>query len=240
MSKSIAVFGAGPALGRSVALRYAREGYDVVLVARRQEPLDALTAELRGTGATAYPVTADLADVDGLPALATRIRAAVGDLDTVYYGAAPDGFIPAVDLTVEQARALLPLGLYALVALVREFLPAMLARGDGAILSAQGASAVQGRPAIAGGFALAAQRNYLQALHAAVTGKGVYVGGLYVGAAIERSPFHAQREAARAAGAAVPDMPSVHPDRLADLLWSLHHDRSRPEASFPERLFDQG
>lgn len=240
MSKSIAVFGAGPALGRSVARRYAREGYAVALVARRREPLDALAEELRGDGATAYPVTADLADVDAVPEVATRIRAAVGDLDTVYYGAAADGFVPVVDLTPQRAEALLPLGLYALLALVREFLPGMLARGDGAILSAQGASAVQGRPRIAGGFALAAQRNYLQALHAAVAGKGVYVGGLYVGAAIERSTFHTQREAARAAGADVPDMPTVDPDQLADLLWTLHQTRSRPEASFPERLFDQG
>jgi short-subunit dehydrogenase len=239
VSQSIAVFGAGPALGRSIAQRYAREGYDVALVARRPEPLDALAEELRGTGATVYTVAADLADVDALPQVAHRIRAAAGDPDTVYYGAAADGFVPVLDLTPQRAEALMPLGLYALVALVREFLPAMLARGDGAILSAQGASAVRGMPAIAGGFALAAQRNYLQALHAAVAGDGVYVGGLYVGAAIERSPFHARREAARAAGASVPDMPSVDPDRLADLLWTLHHDRSRPEASFPERLFDQ-
>ncbi len=35
MSKSIAVFGAG--LGQAVAHRYAREGYAVVLVARRRE-----------------------------------------------------------------------------------------------------------------------------------------------------------------------------------------------------------
>jgi len=189
VSKSIAVFGAGPALGRAVAQRYAREGYGVVLVARRQEPLEALAVELRGTGATAHVIAADLSDIDRLPHVAERVRAAVGDLDVLYYGAAPDGFIPVVDLTLQGAQALLPLGVYAPLALVREFLPAMLARGDGAILSAQGTSAVQGRPDIAGGLVLAAQRNYLQALHAAVADQGVYVGGLYIGAAIEHSPF---------------------------------------------------
>jgi short-subunit dehydrogenase len=238
LSKSIAVFGAGPALGRAVAQRYAREGYDVVVVARRQGPLDALAEELRGAGATAHAITADLSDIDALPQVAEHVRAAVGDLDALYYGAAANGFIPTIDLTLQRAQALLPLGLYTPLVLVREFLPAMLARGDGAILSAQGASAVQGRPGIAGGFALAAQRNYLQSLHAAVADRGVYVGALYIGAAIEHSPFHAEREAAKAAGARVPEMPSADPHRLAGLLWTMHRTRTHPEATYPEGLFD--
>lgn len=131
------------------------------------------------------------------------------------------------------------LGVYALLALVREFLPAMLVRGDSAILSAHGASAVQGRPHSAGGFALAAQGNYVQSLHAAVADKGVYVGGLYIGAAIEHSPFHAEREAAKAAGASVPEMPTVDPHHLADVLWTMHSTKSRPEATDPERLFNR-
>jgi short-subunit dehydrogenase len=53
MPPSIVVFGAGPGLGRSVARRYARAGYPVVLVARRQAPLEELAADLAGTGATA-------------------------------------------------------------------------------------------------------------------------------------------------------------------------------------------
>ena len=235
MSKSIAVFGAGPALGRAVAQRYAKEGYGVVLVARRQEPLDALARELRAGGATAHVIPADLSDVSAVPQVAERVRAVAGDLDVLYYGAAADAFIPAVDLTVQRAAALMPLGVYALLELVREFLPAMLARGDGAILSAQGGAAVHGLPSISGGLALAAQRNYLQALHAAVAGQGVYVGGLYIGAAIERSKFYADREAARAAGASLPEMPTADPDHLADLLWTMHSTRSGPDATYPER-----
>ena len=130
----------------------------------------------------------------------------------------------------------MPLAVYTLLALVQEFLPTMLERGDGAILSAQGASAVRGMPYISGGFALAAQRNYLQSLHAVVAAKGVYVGGLYIGAAIKHTPFYAEREAARAAGTPVPDMPEVDPDDLADLLWTLHSTRRQPEATYPDGL----
>ena len=118
---------------------------------------------------------------------------------------------------------------------MRAFLPAMLARGDGAILSAQGASALQGNPRIAGGLALAAQRNYLQALHAEVAEKGVYVGSLYIGAAIENTPFHAWMQAARAAGDPVPEMATVDPTELAELLFAMHRARTTVEASYPER-----
>jgi short-subunit dehydrogenase len=236
VSKSIAVFGAGPAMGRAVARRYAKDGYDIVLVARRQGPLEELAEELRGTGATAHTVAADLADIDGLPHLAGQIRRLTGDLDAFYYGAAAHGFLPAADLTPQQAADLMPLSIYAPVALVQAFLPAMLARGQGAILTIQGASAVRGMASIAGGLGLAAQRNYLQALHDEVADQNVYVGGLYVGAAIEQSAFHARREAAKAAGQPVPAMPTVAPAHLADLLFSMHQTKAPAEATYPAPL----
>jgi short-subunit dehydrogenase len=236
MPPSIVVFGAGPGVGQAVARRYARAGYTVVLAARQQAPLEALAADLASAGVTAHVVTADLSDTDAVPALAGQIRDAVGDPGALYYGVPAGGFIPVAALTPERARDLMPLALYTLVALVGEFLPPMLERGDGAILSAQGASAVMGMPHIAGGFALAAQRNYLQSLHAAVAGQGVYVGGLYIGAAIKRTPYYERREAARAAGTPVPDMPEVDPDDLADLLWTMHSTKSQPEATYPAGL----
>jgi short-subunit dehydrogenase len=233
MPDSIAVFGAGPGLGQAVARRYAREGYSVVLVARRREPLDRLAEELTSDGARAHAITADLADTDAIPALASRIRDAVGDLDAFYYGAAADGFVPVLDLTPRHVRDLMPLGVYTLLGLVQEFLPAMITRGNGAILSAQGASACHGNPGIAGGLTLAAQRNYLQALHAQVAGKGVYVGGLYIGAAIENTPFHTRMETAKAAGEPVPQIPTAAPDQLAELLWTMHHTRDKAETAYP-------
>lgn len=229
MSKSIAVLGAGAGLGQAVAHRYAAAGYDVVLVARRREPLESFAEKLPGT---THVITADLADTDAVPALAKQIRAAVGDLDAFYYGAAADGFVPVLDLTPQRVQDLMRLGVYTLLELVREFLPAMLSRGDGAILSAQGASAVHGNPRIAGGLALAAQRNYLQALHAEVAAKGVYVGGLYIGAAIENSAWHTELERARAAGEPVFEVPTVSPTHLADLLWNMHHTRNEADVTY--------
>jgi short-subunit dehydrogenase len=235
MAKSIAVFGAGPGLGQAVARRYAREGYAVTLVGRRPEPLDRLAQDLTSAGATAHVITADLADTGATPRLAEQIRARTGDLDAFYYAPTPNtGFVSAAGLTPQYAQSFMPLIFYTMLALVQEFLPYMLEQGDGAILTAQGGSTVQGLPNMSGPSpAQAAQRNYLQALHAEVAGTGIYVGMLYIGAAIRHSGFHTELEKARAAGEPVWEMPVVDPEHLAGLLWTMHSTKGQPEARYP-------
>ena len=235
--KSIAVFGVGPGLGQAVARRYARAGYTVILVARRQEPLDLLAKNLASAGATAHVITADLSHTDATPRLAEQIRAKAGNLDAFYYAPTPDGgFVPAANLTPQHVQDFMPLSFYTLLALVQEFLPHMLEQGDGAILTAQGASSVQGPPNMSGpGPAQAAQRNYLQSLHAEVAEKGVYVGMLYIGAAIEHSAFHTEMEQAKAAGEKVWEMPTADPVHLAEMLWNMHSTKNQAEAFYPNR-----
>ena len=241
MSKSIAVFGAGPGLGQAVAHRYAREGYDVVLVARRREPLDRLAKELASGGGTVHVISADLSDAAPVPALAEQVRTQVGQLDALYYAPTPaTGFVAAANLTAQHAQKFMPLIFYTMLALVQEFLPHMLEQRDGAILTAQGGSTVQGLPNMSGPSpAQAAQRNYLQALHAEVAEKGIYVGMLYIGAAIKNSAFYAEMEKAKAAGDPVWEMPTVDPDHLADLLWSMHTTKGPAEATYPEAILDR-
>jgi short-subunit dehydrogenase len=240
MSKTIAVFGAGPGLGQAVARRYAREGYDVVLVARRREPLDRLAEDLAGGGRAVHVVSADLSDSAVIPALAEQVRTRAGHLDALYYAPTPDGdFVPAAALTAERARDYMPLTFYTLLGLVEQFLPGMLERGDGAILTAQGASTLRGQPNLSGpGPAQAAQRNYLQSLHAEMAGKGIYVGMLYIGAIIEHSAFHTWTTTLGGSGARNWG-PTVGPSHLADLLWNMHSNKGPVEAGYPEAILNR-
>ena len=41
-------------------------------------------------------------------------------------------------------------------------------------------------------------------------------------------------KAAKAAGDPVPETPAVNPDRLAELLWTMHRTRDKAEATYPE------
>ena len=138
MSKTIAVFAAGPGMGRSVARRFGREGFQVALVARNQTRLDAFTAELAADGITAAGFAGDLADRNALPGLIEAITARFGPIDVLEY--APSGLdLLNVAIAVRDADAAsfefpLDLLLRTPVTLIRQVLPGMLERGDGAIL----------------------------------------------------------------------------------------------------------
>lgn len=230
---TIAVFGAGPGLGRSIAHIFGHKGYETVLVSRTQEKLDELVAGLRAEGVRAHAVAGDLAKPDEMPALAAKIREAAGDPDAMYYApTSPEmTFVPAADLTPATITATTDLLLTSLAGLVSEFLPHMIAQGRGAILTAQGATALTGIPRMSGpGPAMAAQRNYLQSLGKELEPQGVFVGRIYISALIENSAIHQglQRE-----GKQVPSAGLVSPDKLAQKLWDMQ-EKGRPhEASAP-------
>jgi short-subunit dehydrogenase len=177
---TIAVFGAGPGLGRSIARTYGKAGHEVALVARTQDKLDALAEDLRRQGVHAHAVAGDLSDPADMPALAERIREAAGDPDVIYYAptSADMTFVSAAELTPATIEATTSLLVMSFAALIQEFLPHMLARHRGAILTAQGATALTGTPRMSGpGPAMAAQRNYLQALGKELEGQGCTSGG---------------------------------------------------------------
>ncbi|MBS4101849.1 SDR family oxidoreductase [Tsukamurella paurometabola] len=75
----VVIAGAGPALGATLARRFADEAAHVVLVARNAERLEAMAAEI--TGAVAIP--ADITDGDSLSAVATQVQERFGRVDAV-------------------------------------------------------------------------------------------------------------------------------------------------------------
>jgi short-subunit dehydrogenase len=249
MTKSIAVFGAGPGLGQAVARRYAHDGYAVALVARQSGALEQRAGELRSSGASAYAIPADLSDTANVAQLAEEIRARVGEPEAIYYGPTPGGAtrptrdapLRPTELTPREVEAYMPTGFYTLVALVQEFLRPMLEQRHGAVLTAGGASAVRGVPYFSGpGPSLAAQRNYLECLGSELVDSGVFVGRLYIGATIKNSAWHRRTQRLEAAGEPARSGDTlVDPEDLADILWTMHHTTKQPEVLYPEGVFDR-
>jgi NADP-dependent 3-hydroxy acid dehydrogenase YdfG len=57
-----AVLGAGPGFGAAVARRFAREGFAVALMARKEESVARVREEIEGNGGAALYASADATD----------------------------------------------------------------------------------------------------------------------------------------------------------------------------------
>ena len=74
-SRTVLITGASAGIGRALARVYAAEGWDLILTARRIEPLEALAQELRRIGRTVHVTTEDLADPAAPERLWTAMQA---------------------------------------------------------------------------------------------------------------------------------------------------------------------
>lgn len=78
------VSGAGPGIGRATALAFARDGADVAVAARREEPLDALAKEVaQETGRRTLAIPSDLTDLEASGRLVDRVVEEFGRLDVL-------------------------------------------------------------------------------------------------------------------------------------------------------------
>src|SRR4051794_18185070 len=98
---TIAVIGAGPGLGAAVARRFGREGFDVALVSRDQERVNALAADLAGQGIEARGFAADVRDPSALAAALDAADATLGPIEVLQYSPVPqrDFMLPVLQTT---------------------------------------------------------------------------------------------------------------------------------------------
>ena len=75
------VTGGGRGIGRAIALKFANEGADVVVVSRTQENSEKVAAEIRALGRKAWAFAVDVADATAVNAAAEKILAEAGKVD---------------------------------------------------------------------------------------------------------------------------------------------------------------
>ncbi len=168
------VTGASSGLGVDFARELARRGADIVLVARRIEPLQRLSEELRALGVQVRVMPTDLGDVDAREQLQRELDAAAIAIDILVNNA---GFGLYGDfLRTDWARTeqMLQLDVVALTHLTRLFLPGMVQRRQGYVLQVASIGAFQPSPTYA---AYAAAKSYVLnfgvALNDELRGSGV-------------------------------------------------------------------
>lgn len=186
---TIAIIGAGPALGAEVARRFGREGFAIALVSRDQAKLDDLAATLRSEGMTARGYSADVREPAALEAALANAAAELGPITALQYSPLPsrDYLKPVLDLTPELALEAFQFSALGLIHSVRAVLPAMREAGNGTIILINGGTSVKARHGFAGtSVAFPAESAYGEMLHDALADEGIRVVQLVIPGSIPK------------------------------------------------------
>ncbi len=143
------VTGASSGIGAELAREAAKDGHDLVLVARRREAMEALAEKLKADGAAVTIIAADLAKAGAAAALAQELAARGVVLD-VLINAAGLGDSGRFDRAEpEKIAAMLHVNVVALTELTRLVLLQMVARRRGKVMLVASTAAFQPGPEMA-------------------------------------------------------------------------------------------
>jgi NAD(P)-dependent dehydrogenase (short-subunit alcohol dehydrogenase family) len=133
--KVVVVAGVGSGLGRSLAVRGAGQGADVVLAARTASRLDEVAKEVTALGRRALAVPSDVTDPDAAGHLVQAALDAFGRVDALVYNAL--AMPPIADLAkvgLDAVQAGFDANVVAALRLTRLFIPALAASGGSVVM----------------------------------------------------------------------------------------------------------
>ena len=211
------VTGVGPGTGAAIVRRFARGGYAVAMLARNHERLAALEREI--THARAYPC--DVTDEAQLDATLEAIRADLGAPKALVHNAVGGAFGNFLEIDPQVLNRNFQVNTMVLLYLTRRLAPAMVAAGEGAIITTGNTSAFRGKANFAG-FAptKAAQRILAESIARELGPKGVHVAYVMIDAVIDL-------EWTRKRWPDAPDHFFIRPAAIAEEVWHVaHQDRS--------------
>jgi 3-oxoacyl-[acyl-carrier protein] reductase len=172
------VTGAGRGIGRTIAMTLAKNGCEICLTARSIDQLITVQSEIQALAGKANVVQADLTRDDDLHSLVQRC----GPVDILINNAGWGKRAPVVRSRVDDWDQTFRLNLRAPMILAKEFLPAMIKKGDGAVINI---GSVSGKSGEANGAAYSASKfgliGFTQSLYEEVREHGIKVAVILPG-----------------------------------------------------------
>lgn len=177
------VTGASSGIGAIYAERLARRGYDLVLVARNRDKLDALARRIADeTGRAVEVFPADLNNRESLASVEEKLRTDAS-ITLLVNNAGVGTHTPLLESNVDQMTRMIDLNVTALTRLTYAAVPGFVARGKGSLINIS--SVVSIAPEILNGVYGASKAfvtAFSQSLHHELGGKGIRVQAVLPGA----------------------------------------------------------
>ncbi|MEU8433829.1 SDR family NAD(P)-dependent oxidoreductase [Streptomyces sp. NPDC029216] len=142
--KVVFITGGSRGIGAQTARAFAAQGAKICVVGRHKDTLDLVVTEITGVGGTCISAVADVTDAAALDDARRRTESQLGPVDVLAAFAGGQGYpVPSVDLTEERWRQVIDSDLTSVFLTIRTFLPGMLERGSGSVITMSSAAGRQ-------------------------------------------------------------------------------------------------
>ncbi|MEE2997499.1 MAG: SDR family oxidoreductase [Pseudomonadota bacterium] len=136
--KVVWVTGATGAIGREIALSFAREGAKVVVSARGEDALFSLVQDIEGAGGNALALMLDVTDAVAVKAGAEKVVSEMGGMDILAATVAVPAFGPFLEINGDVFRQALEVKYLGYINCFQAVLPHMVEGGSGSIVAITG------------------------------------------------------------------------------------------------------
>jgi short-subunit dehydrogenase len=129
------ITGASRGIGKAIALRFAREGLNLILAARTRQDLLAVQNEVEEMGRQCFLIPTDLRSPEAIQNLVRRGLDVMGHIDILVNNAGMGFWAPVEELTLEQFDEMFEVNMRAVFLLTKAVLPQMKSNGYGHIIN---------------------------------------------------------------------------------------------------------
>ena len=220
-SPVILITGASSGIGEATARLFGKQGYRVVLAARRLERLESCARDIHATGGQAHPIAADVTDPEHIQRMVEGTLEQFGQIDILFNNAGFGrlGWLESLD-PVKDIEEQLKVNLLAVIQVTRQVLPYMIARRSGHIINMASIGGLVATPTYtiyaASKFAV---RGFSEALRREVGVYGIKVSAIYPGGV--KTEFSHHTGAKRKTGATTPASLKLSPEQVAEAVLSV-------------------
>lgn len=143
-NKNALITGAGKGIGKAVAIALAKEGVNVILVARTQSDLDQVAQEVNALGVKSLTLIADVANINSVNTAVEKALSEFKTIDILINNAGIAAFGKFLELEPEAWERIIQVNLMGTYYATRAVLPNMIERQTGDIINISSTAGLSG------------------------------------------------------------------------------------------------
>ena len=143
-NKNALITGAGKGIGRAIAIALAKEGVNVILMARTQSDLDEVATEVNALGVKSLTVIADVADINSVNGAVEKALVEFKTIDILSNNAGIAAFGKFLELEPSAWENIIKVNLMGTYYVTRAVLPNMIERQIGDIINISSTAGLAG------------------------------------------------------------------------------------------------